>query len=114
MKKFINYAHRGASEYYPENTILSFDKGLEMEANGIETDVQKTKDGVLVLSTEGETMYNSMNKEEHYALISQAFANIGIGSQGFALRLRGKKADTFTQSMNTLKESFPSTEIEIK
>ena len=49
MKKFINYAHRGASEYYPENTILSFDKGLEMEANGIETDVQKTKDGVLVL-----------------------------------------------------------------
>ncbi|MBR2871361.1 MAG: hypothetical protein IKB98_08340 [Clostridia bacterium] len=49
MKKFINYAHRGASEYYPENTILSFDKGLEMGANGIETDVQVTKDGILVL-----------------------------------------------------------------
>lgn len=49
MKNFINYAHRGASEYYPENTILSFRKGLEMGANGIETDVQKTKDGVVVL-----------------------------------------------------------------
>lgn len=49
MKKFINYAHRGASEYYPENTMLSFRKGLEMGANGIETDVQKTKDGVVVL-----------------------------------------------------------------
>lgn len=50
MKKFfINYAHRGASEYYPENTMISFRKGLEMGANGIETDVQKTKDGVVVL-----------------------------------------------------------------
>ena len=49
MKKFINYAHRGASEYYPENTMLSFRKGLEMGANGIETDVHKTKDGVVVL-----------------------------------------------------------------
>ena len=49
MKNFINYAHRGASHYYPENTMLSFRKGLEMQANGIETDVQITKDGVLVL-----------------------------------------------------------------
>ena len=46
---FINYAHRGASEYYPENTLSAFYAGVEMGANGIETDVQRTKDGVLVL-----------------------------------------------------------------
>lgn len=46
---FINYAHRGASEYYPENTRSSFEAGLAMGANGIETDVQRTADGVLVL-----------------------------------------------------------------
>ena len=46
---FINYAHRGASHYYPENTLSSFYAGLQMGANGIETDIQKTKDGVLVL-----------------------------------------------------------------
>ncbi|MBU3188027.1 glycerophosphodiester phosphodiesterase [Clostridium bowmanii] len=45
----INFAHRGASAYYPENTMLSFEKALEMGATGIETDVQLTKDGVLVL-----------------------------------------------------------------
>lgn len=45
----INYAHRGASEYFPENTLRSFYAGLEMGANGIETDIQRTKDGVLVL-----------------------------------------------------------------
>lgn len=49
MKKFINYAHRGASEYAPENTFLSFYQGLFMQANGIETDVQLTKDGVAIL-----------------------------------------------------------------
>jgi len=45
----IDYAHRGASEYAPENTLASFYLGLMQGANGIETDVRKTKDGVLVL-----------------------------------------------------------------
>ena len=46
---FINYAHRGASEYAPENTMLAFYLGIYMGANGIETDVQLTRDGVAVL-----------------------------------------------------------------
>ena len=46
---FINYAHRGASEYAPENTFAAFYMGQFMGANGIETDVQKTADGNLVL-----------------------------------------------------------------
>lgn len=45
----INYAHRGASEYAPENTLAAFYLGLSMGANGLETDVQATKDGTLVL-----------------------------------------------------------------
>ncbi len=45
----INYAHRGASTYYPENTLRSFYAGLEMGADGMETDIQRSKDGVLVL-----------------------------------------------------------------
>lgn len=46
---FVVYAHRGASEYAPENTMSSFYLGIQMGANGIETDVRRTKDGVLVL-----------------------------------------------------------------
>ena len=46
---FVNYAHRGASSYYPENTLSSFEAGIAMGANGIETDVHMTKDGVLIL-----------------------------------------------------------------
>ena len=47
--QMINYAHRGASEYAPENTLSSFYLGLIQGANGIETDVQRTRDGVPVL-----------------------------------------------------------------
>lgn len=46
---FINYAHRGASSYRPENTMEAFRLGLKMGANGIETDIHRTKDGMLVL-----------------------------------------------------------------
>lgn len=42
-------AHRGYSETYPENTMLAYRKAIEAGANGIEFDVQKTKDGVLVI-----------------------------------------------------------------
>lgn len=46
---FVVYAHRGASEYYPENTLSSFYAGVDMGANGIENDIQCTKDGILVV-----------------------------------------------------------------
>ncbi len=49
MNQFVIYAHRGASEYYPENTLSSFAAGVDMGANGIETDVQVSKDGVLMI-----------------------------------------------------------------
>lgn len=63
MKRtFINYAHRGASEYCPENTLLSFYTGIYMGANGIETDVQLTKDGIPVLFHD-DTLARMMGKD---------------------------------------------------
>lgn len=46
---FINYAHRGASQYAPENTMSAFRKAIELKATGIELDLQKTKDGKIVI-----------------------------------------------------------------
>lgn len=46
---FVNYAHRGASSYAPENTMSSFKKAFQLGSNGIELDLQKTKDGKLVI-----------------------------------------------------------------
>ncbi|UZP01982.1 glycerophosphodiester phosphodiesterase [Clostridium botulinum] len=49
MKKTLNIAHRGFSGVYPENTMLAFEKAIEVGCDGIETDVQLTKDGFLVI-----------------------------------------------------------------
>lgn len=43
------FAHRGFSGKYPENTILAFKKAIEVGAEGIELDVQLTKDGEVVI-----------------------------------------------------------------
>ena len=45
----INFAHRGASSDYPENTILSLKEGIKSGAKGLEIDVHKSKDKRLVV-----------------------------------------------------------------
>ena len=45
----INFAHRGASSDYPENTLLAFEEGIKCGASGIELDVHKTKDNKIVV-----------------------------------------------------------------
>lgn len=47
-------AHRGFSGKYPENTMLAFKKAAELDIAGFETDVQMTKDGVLVITHDEE------------------------------------------------------------
>lgn len=45
----IKLAHRGYSAKYPENTMIAFQKAYEKGFDGVETDVQMTQDGELVL-----------------------------------------------------------------
>ncbi len=49
MNRTLVWAHRGASGYAPENTLEAFAKAIDMKADGIELDVQMTKDGQLVI-----------------------------------------------------------------
>ncbi|MBM6615924.1 glycerophosphodiester phosphodiesterase [Desemzia sp. RIT804] len=48
-KKPLNFAHRGFSGKYPENTMLAFQKAFEVGIDGIELDVQLTKDREVVI-----------------------------------------------------------------
>lgn len=49
MRNTKVWAHRGASGYAPENTIRAFQKAAEMKADGVELDIQLTKDGELAV-----------------------------------------------------------------
>ena len=42
--KPLVWAHRGASGYAPENTLAAFEKAVELGADGVELDIQLTKE----------------------------------------------------------------------
>ncbi len=48
-KATLNFAHRGFRSRYPENTMLAFEKAVELGVDGIEFDVHLSKDGVPVI-----------------------------------------------------------------
>ena len=65
-------AHRGYSDLFPENTMSSFTRAVESSFEGIETDVQMTSDGYLVLlhddkinrTSNGKGVLRNMTLEE--------------------------------------------------
>lgn len=95
----LNFAHRGASGEYPENTMLAFQRAVEMGCDGIETDVQLTKDGVLVIchdelldrTTDGtgilaEKTYEELSKLNAAAQWKDKYKNIRIPTLDELLR----------------------------
>lgn len=47
--KPLVWAHRGASGYAPENTLAAFQKAVDLAADGVELDIQLTKDDQIVV-----------------------------------------------------------------
>ncbi|MBQ7923685.1 MAG: DNA polymerase III subunit gamma/tau [Clostridia bacterium] len=64
--------------------------------------------------TDSETIYNSLVKPEHYPIIKASFEGIGVAESGFAIKLRGKAADTFNRDLDALKQTFNGVKIDVK
>lgn len=58
--KILNVAHRGASGFAPEHTLLSYELGQELKGDYIEVDLQMTKDGELI-AMHDETLDRTTN-----------------------------------------------------
>ena len=78
-------------------------------------DLESTYDGdTFVMYTESDTVFRSLTKEEHFALLAEAFLQIGLGKGEFDVRLKEKASDTFNKSVNEIRETFQGVPIEIK
>ncbi|HKO78438.1 MAG TPA: glycerophosphodiester phosphodiesterase family protein [Flavobacterium sp.] len=72
MNKILKIGHRGAKGYEPENTLISFEKAIEMGADGIELDVHLSLDGHLIVihdetidrTTNGKGVVNQLTLRE--------------------------------------------------
>jgi glycerophosphoryl diester phosphodiesterase len=54
--KFTKIAHRGASNIAPENTLKAFKAAIELKADYIEFDLFETKEGLLVITHDEDTL----------------------------------------------------------
>lgn len=72
MNKILKIGHRGVKGYEPENTLISFEKAIEMGADGIELDVHLSIDGHLIVihdetidrTTNGKGFVNQLTLQE--------------------------------------------------
>lgn len=81
------WGHRGASAYAPENTMEAFKICVEQGADGIETDVHLTKDGVCVLMHD-EKLDRTCNQQGYikdytYEQLQAVNANYGSSEYAF-------------------------------
>ncbi|MER0246587.1 glycerophosphodiester phosphodiesterase family protein [Streptomyces sp. HSW2009] len=59
----VTVAHRGASAYAPENTLAAVDAAAKLKIDWVENDVQRTKDGKLIVIHD-TTLNRTTNVEE--------------------------------------------------
>jgi glycerophosphoryl diester phosphodiesterase len=72
-------AHRGASLGAPENTMSAFRAALEAGANYVELDVQRTRDGEIIVLHDGDFMRMGGDPRKVADLAAQEIAGIDIG-----------------------------------
>lgn len=81
------FAHRGFSGYYPENTMLAFKKAIEIGVDGIELDVQLTKDNTVVIihdeTIDRTTNGNGLVKSYTYDELKKFDASFNFNNFGF-------------------------------
>ncbi len=107
------WAHRGASGYYPENTMSSFEEAVRQKADGIELDVHLSKDGYLVVCHD-ETLNRTTNGKgfiKQYDLYE--LKQLDAGSW-FDKRFKGEKIPLLEEAIDLVKRSNMELNIEIK
>lgn len=107
------WAHRGASGYYPENTMSAFEEAVKQKADGIELDVHLTKDGYLIVCHD-ETLNRTTNgkgfiKQHNLYELKQ----LDAGSW-FDKKSKGEKIPLLEEVMELVRSSDIELNIEIK
>jgi glycerophosphoryl diester phosphodiesterase len=72
-------AHRGNSTHAPENSLAAFRAAIAAHADFSELDVQRTRDGVVVVLHDGDLMRMAGDPRKISALTMQDLATIDIG-----------------------------------
>ncbi|AJE86309.1 MULTISPECIES: glycerophosphodiester phosphodiesterase [Streptomyces] len=114
-------AHRGASGYAPENTLAAVDKAHELGFTWVENDVQRTKDGELVVlhdtdlkrTTNAEELYPGRAPWKVADFTAAEIARLDAGSW-FGAEFTGARVPTLKQYLERVDENRQKLLLEIK
>lgn len=107
------FAHRGGKDDLPENTIYAFEQAISAGVEGIELDIQLTKDKNVVVYhpydlsvlTNGKGAINSYNYDAIHKL-DAAFKFDPLGKSDFPQRGKGHYIPTLEEVLSKFKQVF--------
>ncbi|MDO0928223.1 glycerophosphodiester phosphodiesterase family protein [Streptomyces sp. TG1A-8] len=114
-------AHRGASSHAPENTLASIDKAAELGFSWVENDVQRTRDGELVVIHD-DSLERTTNAEEVFPgrapwkvkdFTAAEIARLDAGSW-FSPAYAGTRVPTLTEYLRRVEHNHEKLLLEIK
>lgn len=114
-------AHRGASAYAPENTLAAVDKADELGFRWVENDVQRTRDGELVILHD-TTLDRTTNVEEVFPdrapwrvsdFTAEEVARLDAGSW-FGEEYAGEPVPTLEQYLHRVEQNRQKLLMELK
>jgi glycerophosphoryl diester phosphodiesterase len=114
-------AHRGASGYAPENTLVAVDKAAELGIRWVENDVQRTRDGELVVLHD-DSLSRTTNVEEVFPdrspwkvkdFTAAEIARLDAGSW-FGSRYAGARVPTLKQYVDRVEHNHQKLLLELK
>lgn len=108
----VTVAHRGASGYAPENTLAAVRKADKLGFDWVENDVQRTKDGELVVmhdttlarTTNAESLYPDRSPWNISDFTAKEIARLDAGSW-FSDDYKGEKVPTLEQYLKHIGKS---------
>jgi len=107
--------HRGLIFQAPENTLAGFEACMNLRL-GLELDIQRTKDGVLVLMHDSEVNRTTNGKGKVSEITLAELQKLDAGSW-FDIRFKGEKVPTLEEFLLRLvryKESNPLVCVDVK
>ena len=107
------FAHRGASGHALENSFKAFDKAIEMKADGIEIDLQCSKDGQLFVFHDLHLRRLAGVNRFIYDCLAEEIAEFKIGRR-FLRRFMNIRIPSIGAFMEWLKENPVSVNVELK
>lgn len=96
-------AHRGASNLAPQNTLAAFKKAVEINADGVETDVHLTKDGEVVLCHNYEIDETSNGTGKICDMTLEQLKSFDFGSK-FSREYADEKIPTLNEFLDCCRE----------